>query len=526
MLKWLVPGVAVAVGAAALAVWGVSPHSRFAIRDSRIANASEPPTVPSVLNLAAYIPPQCYAKARDEQGTHNGCFTCHRESRIPNYVDDEDVQTTFSFARFATDNHWANSLHPPAPADIDDASLLSWVRTSNYPVNKTVGFVPDAAFRFDTDGFDHAADGRATGWRAFAYTPTPGMFWPTNGSAGDVLIRLPEAFRQNERGEEDARIYQLNFALVEAYVREQDVPIAATDERALGSDLDGDGALGTARRVAFRWPMPADAPRRYVGKAREERMAAGLFPVGTEFLHTLRYLDVQGAEVRMAPRMKEVRYMRKMRWLTYSDLQLRAQEEAREKTKTPNRLKKPMGDAEHGINNGVGWVLQGYIEDRDGKLRPQSFEETLACVGCHGGVGATTDSVFAFPRRIGWYHWTDHGLAGVAEPLRKDGQGEYAHWLAQVGGGDDYRTNEEVRARFFRADGSLDPEALHRLSKDIATLLVPSPERALALNRAYLAIVRAQSFNLGRETIVGDSPHVHTAVLQDDTTGIERAASP
>ena len=35
--------------------------------------------------------------------------------------------------------------------------------------------------------------------------------------------------------------------------------VPATDERELGADLDGDGVLGTARRVAFVWPPRPDS---------------------------------------------------------------------------------------------------------------------------------------------------------------------------------------------------------------------------------------------------------------------------
>ena len=72
----------------------------------------------------------------------------------------------------------------------------------------------------------------------------PGMFMPTNGSAGDALIRLPEPFRQDAQGREDPAIYRINLAIVEAFIRRVDVPIDKTDERALGSDLDGNGVLG------------------------------------------------------------------------------------------------------------------------------------------------------------------------------------------------------------------------------------------------------------------------------------------
>jgi hypothetical protein len=189
---------------------------------------------------------------------------------------------------------------------------------------------------------------------------------------------------------------------------------------------------------------------------------------------------------------------------------------------------------ERGVGTGTGWVMQGFIEAADGELRPQNVEETTACIGCHGGVGATTDSTFSFARkyapgtaaREGWYHWGARGLKGLPEPRRADGRGEYAHWLEQVGGGDDYGSNDEVQARFFRKDGTLRPDAVKALTRDISTLLVPSPERALRLDRAYLGLVKAQRFERGRDVVVGTMPHVRQRLEQDGETGIAEAVLP
>jgi hypothetical protein len=115
--------------------------------------------------------------------------------------------------------------------------------------------------------------------------------------------------------------------------------------------------------------------------------------------------------------------------------------------------------------------------------RFDSFGEGTA--RCRSGVGSH--------ERLSSRHPTENG-------------GTSAHWLEQVGGGDDFRTNEEVAARFFRPDGTLDPAATRALAKDIATLLVPSAERAVALDRAYLALVRAQRFERGRDVVLRVTP--------------------
>lgn len=92
-------------------------------------------------------------------------------------------------------------------------------------------------------------------------------------------------------------------------------------------------------------------------------------------------------------------------------------------------------------------------------------------------------------------------------------------WLEQVGGGDDFRTNTEIEQKFFGAGGKLKPEMVRALAKDISVLIVPSPERALALDRGYLTLVRAQSFEKGRDVVLG-TPHIRDRVMQDDPTGI------
>ena len=282
----------------------------------------------------------------------------------PNSTDDSELQTRLSLPPLARDNPWTNLLAPPIATGpgVDDDSVLARVRSSNYfdadggiALARTLdalprewddngngrwdGFRPDAWFSFDEHGFDRAPDGSFTGWRAFAYYPLPGAFLPTNGSFDDTLIRLDVPFRQDAAGHFDARVYAVNFAIVEALILRHDVPIDATDERTLGVDLDLDGRLGTASRVAYAAPVDKDGTTRmhYVGHAREEQtraaldLAPGFFPRGTEFLHTVRYLDIgpDGAP-RMAARMKEVRYARKVRWSSYATARALAAHEARE----------------------------------------------------------------------------------------------------------------------------------------------------------------------------------------------------
>ena len=232
---------------------------------------------------------------------------------------------------------------------------------------------------------------------------------PTNGSMDDVLIRLDPALQQDARGHWDQRIYELNLAVVEALIRRADVAIDPVDEARSAWISISTGASASRRTSRFGRPQPRPSrPCTIVGRARDARRTTersswypGLFPLNTEFLHSVRYLDVDASgAVVMAPRMKELRYTKKVRWLSPADLAAHAAAEATEQTESPDGAVEFIWQFDRGIYNGQGWLLQGFIEAANGMLRPQSYEESLFCVGCHGEIGATTDSIFAFARKL------------------------------------------------------------------------------------------------------------------------------
>src|SRR5262245_28757151 len=275
------------------------------------SNTINPPDSPygppgAVSNHFAYIPPQCYAKQKVAgKRARNPCYTCHTDSAPPNYVADGDLQVTRKLPLGALHNPWSNLFDPPSrrSANTSTEEVQRLVRASNYLVGgrlvladalrslpatwdgqgdgKWDGFVPDVWYRFDDQGFDLRPDGSPSGWRAFASYPLPGAFFPTNGAAGDVLIRLDPVLRQSAAGTPDARVHLANLAIVEALITRADVPIDPLDEREVGADLDLDGRLGVARRVVFR-----ASRMHYAGKARvledagQLPIAPGLFPVG------------------------------------------------------------------------------------------------------------------------------------------------------------------------------------------------------------------------------------------------------
>jgi hypothetical protein len=517
----------------------------------------------TLTNETPHIPSQCYTKTRDDQGrVVNPCYTCHRRSEPPNFTNDHDLQLVYDFPAAAEENPWKNLYidRRAAIETISDAEILAYIRESNYftqdgniiPAQRLAGiptdwdyngdgrwdgFVPDAWFNFDDQGFDRTPEGGHSGWRAFAYTPFPSTHWPTNGSMADALIRLPAIFQRNLAGNFDLGVYKTNLAIVEALIREADVPIEPVDEAALGGvDLDKNGLIDTARLVKYDWAPLEGRFMWYVGaalaaqRAGQVHLAARLYPEGTEFLQTLRYIDFDAQAVNhLSARIKEIRHARKAYWMTYAALDLQAAEETKEKHDFPDRVETIRGNLESGVSNGAGWVYGGLIEDADGQLRPQSYEELAYCVGCHGGMGANTDASLAFPRKLGadsfqrgWYHWSQKSLAGLPEPRRRDGEPEYAFYLKANRAGDEFRENQEILELFFDAAGDPIPAMLEMLNRDIGFLLFASKPRALALNKAYKLMVAQQRFNLGRDVSIAPAgAHVHPWIEDGTPTSVE-----
>lgn len=521
-------------------------------------------------NKAAYITSQCYTKTLDESGTpHNPCFSCHIDSKAPNYINDWDIQIENGFGEYSKVNRNTNLFKDRTDlvSQISDAEILSYVRENNYmqegqillanrlknlptqwDINndgKWNGYTPDCYFNFDKQGFDKAADGNYTGWRAFAYYPFLGTFWPTNGSTDDVLIRLAEDFRLDAKGVFNLEVYKLNLSIVESLIKQKDISIDAVDENLYGVDLNHDGTLGITDTIVFQWEQPTyesqtgkitNFSMSYVGLAKERLstneylIAPGLYPKDTEFLHSVRYIDKQDDQnIQMAPRMKELRYGKKIDWITYPELSNSAQADAKEKDDFPDRVRTIIGNSEYGALNNSGWIYQGFIEDAKGELRPQNYEETLYCIGCHSGIGAIADSTFVFQRKFdkthfqeGWYHWTQdaNGLKNIAEPKTPNNQNEYSLYLEVNHAGDEFRTNDEVIDKFFDANGSLKQSELDKLSNDISHLLYPSVTRALNLNKAYKIIVEEQSFIYGRDAHIKPVTTVYETIENLNATGI------
>lgn len=508
-------------------------------------------------NKSAYITSQCYTKTQDGDGRlYNPCMTCHVNSKRPNYMDDWDLQENFSFNEYSKINRFTNLFKDRSDEvnAINDEAILKYVRKENYeglakqlqnlPTTwdfnankKWDGYMPDCSFNFDGEGFDRDDHNQFTGWRAFGYYPFLGTFWPTNGSTDDVLIRLAKPF-QTVNGVFDKTTYQVNLAIVEAMIKESNITIELVDESIWGVDLNKDGEINESHQITYKWQPLNNEYMSYVGDAKklydEGRLhiAGGLYPEGTEFLHTVRYIDVnQTAQtIQMAPRMKELRYAKKYGWNSYPQIQNGMMAEIKERHDFPERLKTVLGNMEEGLDNGYGWKYQGFIEDKEGYLRPQTYEETLYCIGCHSTIGAVVDSTFVFPRKfdhhqaqMGWSHWSQlkNGFKNIKEPILADGRYEYSLYLQNNHSGDEFRDNHEVTEKFFESNGTLKTSELEALHNDISHLIVPSITRAIMLNKAYKIIVDEQSFIYGRDAHVLPLTHVYKEVKIDQKTGLE-----
>ena len=486
------------------------------------------------VNEWATIPAQCWTKT--DEGA-NPCWSCHVPALPPNELADWNLQETIQFPRPRLKNPWTNLFvdRRAAVAAISDEEILGWVREDNYsPLRDALARSKDyAGFAADLDfasGFDEAGFARdGSGWRALRYKPFPGAFWPTNGSTDDVFVRLPAEFRRDAEGRASADVYRANLAILEAalasdpYATDARVehPVEPVDEKAAGADLDGDGVLGTAVRIR---PLPA----RFVGGAGSVAVRRRLYPVGTEFLHSVRYLDPDAPSL-TARRMKELRYSRKdadlpprHRAQIYS--QLKGEEEGEAAPEPPPEFE---GSALTGLRNEFGWRLQAFIEDASGRLRLQTDEEHLHCMGCHTTLGVTVDHTFSFPRKLpGAEGWRPQDLRGQADaPQAGHAEGEVLEWVRRAQGGDEFRGNEEF-ARRFLPRGKLDETALRRAApggdRDLAWVLAPSRARALTLDKAYLVLVREQSFARGRDPSLEPVRSVHEA-SPDATTGLREA---
>jgi hypothetical protein len=200
-----------------------------------------------------------------------------------------------------------------------------------------------------------------------------------------------------------------------------------------------------------------------------------------------------------------------------------AADEVKEKAYTPDRPRWVRGNQEFGVSNSLAWQYRGFIEDSDGWLRPQTHQELVSCVGCHSGIGATTDSNFSFSRKLTAgdveYFAGYKGKSldeGGSDAVPYEGQSAdlhaivdgYATYLKQNHALNDYRSlNYDIRLPLDK--------------QDIESFLWPDAENAQLMNKAYLTIVREQSYTKGRDATVSPLIYMRQEFEKGEKTGIE-----
>ena len=478
----------------------------------------------TLVNREAVVTSMCYTE-HDTQ--YNPCYVCHQDiikDGRANKMDDGIVQNEYMFSEFGMANHWSNLFIDRSNAIdvISDEAIDAYVNTQNYTDlkyllndNNFSGYIPDLEnyhlgdAAFNKDGF--AKDG--SGWVAFNYKPLPSTFWPVNGSTDDVLIRLHKDYRQTADGNLSITAYKFNLAIVETAIKDlNSITVDNLDENIVNVDLNGDGILGVVNSI--------NRPTNYVGKASYMKVETFLYPRYTEFLHTVRYIGSNtNGDIYNAPRMKELRYMIKNNSyqddsypMTKYQLALLYDMEWEERYQGNEPSYSSLG--EKGLDNAMGWWVQGFIEDASGSLRPQTYEETFYCMGCHTTMGTTIDQIFSFSRKVdGADGWGYINLRKMLDaPNIGEEEGEILTYFKRAGGGSEFRIENDIHTKFY-VDGVLDEDKVKNVSS-IYELITPTRESALRMSKSYKVLVESQDFIHGREGNDKPLQNVHQEITE------------
>ncbi|MDX9846526.1 MAG: hypothetical protein RBT74_06055 [Tenuifilaceae bacterium] len=562
------------------------------------------------------IPAQCWIKT--SYGTQNACKYCHTDylSTIEhgNNFPISDDQITYSFPTKNLNRIlWQNIIYPqniierlksegieiPKLDDVDYVRHDNWSATFNvirgngnkswlnsgspnanyilFPAlnpNHLYPFVPNnptnngANGYINPEGFVVDESEKLTGWRAINFFPYA-IFTPLTGSVSGIYIRLPEIF-MTQNGQFDIEIYKQNLDLLEKNIKNHSL-----------------------------------SQTHFSGDAKKIGTKKGFYPVGTEFAHPLHYVDLladgQTGEAvdgvlasegilyefpgTRSKRVKEIRYMYKWKEVDIDDIGDEEGEEGEEGEEVEFGVY--YGKEGQGwVDNGAGWIIAAFIENRHGELRPQTTEELAQCIGCHSNVGNTIDAVWSFQRKLpGLEGWADmnYGQYFSKSPnltklkdyhYKETGMGEQGYFYYTVVGADlfgvmpaeirkeltnftksfdikkelgiSFAINEILDDDILRSMGKSEREPrllarqklMRHYSKNLEYLsycnaddnyyikgdiFYPTLETMKANIQGYRKIVLDQSFNLGKDVFGSETDHIPFTFRSDGTVLDEKS---
>lgn len=552
------------------------------------------------------IPAQCWIETG--YGTQNACKYCHTDYLAEighgNNFPISDDQETYSFPSANLNRIlWQNIIYPhkieerliAEGIDIPDIDDVAYVRTDNWQKtynaargngsknwlnngSSAENFVlfpslnPNHLYPcdpenptgygthgyIDKNGFVKNESDTYTGWRAVNFFPYA-IFTPLKGSVSGIYIRLAKEF-MTSNNIFDVEVYSKNLDLLEKNIKNK--------------------------------PLDAEF---YAGDASNIKITKGFYPVGTEFAHPLHYVDLLadgevGKEVdavvtdgtseqfefpgTRSKRVKEIRYMYKWKEVGLVDI-------GEDEDEEDEGFAEYVGNQNQGwVDNGAGWIVAAFIENRHGELRPQTTEELAQCLGCHSKVGNTIDAVWSFQRKLpGIEGWADmnYGRYNSQKPTetklqdyayQQTGMGEQGYFYYSVVGADlygvmpseirdelakyaieknllsdldiDYPIEEILNDGLLKDMSKLDREPrllarqkiMRHYSQSLAYLVYspadnryhikgnifyPSMERMKANIQGYRKVVLDQSYNLGKDVFGSQADNVPFTFRSDGT---------
>ncbi len=411
----------------------------------------------------------------------NTCLFCHQPA-IAETVDDSIRQKTWPQTTEninpwmnVFDPTWLDTVVPPAsiPTKISDYLLvdnlqeailrsgadLNNPRADYQTVRQGKGKGP---LKYFPDLNPATVDPRTgwanNGWRAYKWKSLQFSFPAALGGWKQIYIRLPLKFRLDPKGEVSRAVYAQNFDLLEKAIKGEPTPKA------------------------------------YAGGAADEPIKKYFYPLGTEFILAIHYLDPISGK---GKRVQDYRYMVKS--VPDEAIEIDTTEDTAKGKPTslpdpPEEYGQTLEHAAGGPQNGygvvyahAGWDLVAYLEQdpESGRFRPAIQEENQFCIGCHGrSVGVMRDGIWSLQRKLpGAEGWRLQDFTQIKDYVNKQtGKGDFFEWITEA-------TMSGLALFPYVDNDHLDLRG---------GLPLGGYDHALLIYRKYYQIVKTQTHLLGR----------------------------